>query len=88
MQKSTDMTVQTARNNTVLQDLLNIKILPNNELQNKLNIQRSTLGKWKSGKWYPNRQNAKELIRIFRDLGIIIDYNSIYGDINYTDEEL
>ena len=65
-------------NCTVLQYHLQAKTLPQEVILERLQLDRTTLNKWKLGVLYPHRLNAQELISLFADFGIRLDFNDIY----------
>lgn len=65
-------------NGTVLQHHLKVKTIPQKVIIFRLGLDRTTLGKWKLGVLFPNRLNAEQLIDLFADYGVSLDFNDIY----------
>lgn len=65
-------------NRTVLQHHLKVKTIPQEVIITRLGLDRSTLGKWKLGVLFPHRLNAEQLIDLFADYGVNLDFNDIY----------
>lgn len=63
---------------TVLQYHLKNKTICPKVIQNTLQLNRSTIHKWSIGELFPQRPNAAQLIEVFGDHGIYLDYNDIY----------
>ena len=65
-------------NSTVLQHHLKVKTINQELIIERLQLDRSTLNKWKLGLLYPNRLNAEQLIRLFAEFGVVLDFNDVY----------
>lgn len=65
-------------NSTVLQHHLKVKTIAQELIIERLQLDRSTLNKWKLGLLYPNRLNAEQLIRLFAEFGVVLDFNDVY----------
>ncbi len=44
----------------------------------RLGVDRTAPAKWARGVIYPNKPNADELIKLFDDYGVALDYNDLY----------
>lgn len=65
-------------NDTVLQHHLKAKTIPQEIITERLRLDRTTIQKWKLGVLYPHRLNAEQLIGLFAEFGIELDFNDIY----------
>ena len=63
---------------TVLQYHLRNKTIRPRVIQEALRLSRSTVNKWSLGELFPHRPNAAQLIEVFGEHGIELDYNDIY----------
>ena len=63
---------------TVLQYHLRNKTIRPRVIQDALRLSRSTVHKWALGELFPHRPNAVQLIEVFAEHGIELDYNDIY----------
>ena len=63
---------------TVLQYHLRHKTIRPRVIQDALRLSRSTVQKWAAGELFPQRPNAVQLIEVFEEYGIELDYNDIY----------
>ncbi len=63
---------------TVLQYHLKNKTIRPRVIQDALRLSRSTVHKWALGELFPHRPNAVQLIEVFGEHGIELDYNDIY----------
>lgn len=63
---------------TNLQRLLMEREVPLSEIRDRLNVDRTTPGKWARGVLFPNRIASQKLIALFAEHGISLDYNDIY----------
>lgn len=63
---------------TVFQGYLLKRTIPWPVISQRLGVDRTAPSKWARGVIYPNKPNADELIRLFGEYGIELDYNDLY----------
>lgn len=63
---------------TVLQYHLSNKTVPPGDIRQALKVDYSTLRKWSVGVLFPHRLNAEQLILLFADHGVVLDFNDVY----------
>lgn len=66
---------------TVFQSHLLKRAIPWPVIARRLGVDRTAPSKWANGVIYPNKPNADELIKLFADFGIELDYNDLYQQV-------
>ena len=66
---------------TVFQSYLLKRTIPWPVISQRLGVDRTAPSKWARGVIFPNKPNADELIKLFSDYGVELDYNDLYQAI-------